>query len=390
MIPDFFNFHTPTRIVFGEGQVAELGESAGRLGVERFLLVTDGVLARLGYVDRVREGLEGSDLVLGAVFDGVTPNSSVSLVEAAAAAAREADCQGVIGLGGGSALDTAKGVAILLAFGGELLDYEGAQNLAGKVVPQVAIPTTAGTGSEVTNCAVILHADDDRKVSFLDDNLFPDLAVLDPALTAGLPPRVTAATGMDALTHAVEAYVDQLHSPFSDALALQAVHLIHRYLKRAVRAGAEDGEARAGMMIAASLAGIAFTHSMVGVVHGISHALGGVFHCPHGEANAVMLPACMAFNLEATPERFARLGRELGVDPALDEADAGAAAVEAVRALRAELADASGLPVRLGELGVPEDGLESVVGKAMEEGSMLYNPRPVEDGDVRELLRAAF
>jgi alcohol dehydrogenase class IV len=390
MLPEFFSCQVPTRVIFGDAQLAELGEHVAPLGVKRFFLVTDKVLSSLGFVDRVREGLQEGDAEVGAVFDGVKPNSEVGQVEAAAAMAREAGCTGVIGLGGGSALDTAKAVAILMTFPGDLLEYEGAQILEGKLVPQVAIPTTAGTGSEVTNCAVILCEAEDRKISFVDDNLYPDLAILDPSLTTGLPPRICAATGMDALTHAIEAYVDQLHSPFSDALALQAVELIATYLPRAVKSGAEDGEARGAMLTAASLAGIAFTHSMVGVVHAVSHALGGVHHCPHGEANAVMLPEGMRFNLETEPERFARLNLALGGDPSLETVAAAEASVERVLALRAELAEISGLPVNLRELGVPEDGLDNIADKTMEEGSLLYNPRPVEESDVQALLRAAY
>lgn len=390
MIPEFFCFQARTRIVFGAGQISELGESLERLGASRYLLVTDKILAGLGFVDKAKAGVADSDVEIAAVYDGVMPNSEVSQVTAAAELAREHGCDGVIGLGGGSSMDTAKAVAIMLTFPGDLLEFEGAQMLTGRLVPHAAIPTTAGTGSEVTNCSVVLCEAEDRKVSLLDDWLFPDLAVLDPDLTAGLPPRVAAATGMDALTHAIEAYVDVQHSPFSDALALQACGLIHRYLGRAVKQGAEDAEARAGMMTAASLAGLAFTHSMVGVVHGISHALGGVYHCPHGEANAVMLPSCMRFNLAAEPARFARLGQELGVDPSLPEAQAAEACVAAVEALRQEVAEASGMPATLKDLAIPEDGFSSVADKAMEEGSMLYNPRPVEESDVLSLLREAY
>lgn len=389
-LPDFFSCQVPTRVVYGEGQLDDLGEHVARLGVERYLLVTDGVLAKLGFVDRVKQGLEGSGSEVAAVFDQVRPNSEVGQVEAAAALAREHDCQGVIGLGGGSSLDTAKAVAIVLTFPGDLLDYEGAQILEGKLVPQVAIPTTAGTGSEVTNCAVILHEQEDRKISFVDDHLYPDLAVLDPSLTAGLPPRIAAATGMDALTHAIEAYVDNMRSPFSDALALQAVELIARYLPQAVEHGPEDSEARGAMLAAATLAGIAFTHSMVGIVHAVSHALGGLHHCPHGEANAVVLPEGMRFNLEACPERFARLNLALGGDPSLETQAAAEASIVAVVALRARMAELSGLPVDLKGLGVPEDGLEAIADKAMEEGSLLYNPRPAEESDILALLRAAY
>lgn len=389
MVPEFFAFHVKTRVLYGAGQLAELGEHLDSMSARRWLVVTDKVLAGLGFVDKVKAGFESGEGAVAAVFDGVEPNSETAQVEAGARVGKDAGCDGVIGLGGGSALDTAKAIAILLAHEGALLDFQGAQSLPGPVAPLVAIPTTAGTGSEVTNCAVVLDEASQTKVTFLDDHLLPDVALLDPDLTAGLPPRVAAATGMDALTHAVEAYVDQQHQPFSDALALEAVGLIDRYLVRAVRDGANDAEARGAMMVAANLAGIAFNHSMVGVVHGVSHALGGIFHAPHGEANAVILPHGMRFNLDTVPERFAALGRALGAGRDLSEAAAAQHAIDRVVALRAEVAEASGLPVDLPGLGVPADRDDEVAAKAMEDGSMLYNPRFVEEADVLALLEAA-
>lgn len=389
MLPEIFGFQIKTKVHYGAGQLAELGELASRLPAKKWLLVTDGPLVKLGFVDRVRAGMESGSSKIGAVFDGVLPNSEVKIVEAGAALAKKQKCDGVIGLGGGSALDTAKAIAILMKHGGKLLDYEGAQNLPGALVPLVAIPTTAGTGSEVTNCAVVLDEAGARKVSFLDDHMLPDLALLDPELTYRLPARITAATGMDALTHAVEAFVDRQNSPFSDALALEAIRLIATYLVRATAKGADDPEARGGMMVASNLAGIAFNHSMVGIIHGISHTLGGIFHCAHGEANAVVLPHGMRFNLEAEPDRFARIGWAMGVSPKLTPAKAAHAGIDKVFALRGELAGLCGLPQTLTDLKVDVARLDEVAERSMEEGSMLYNPRDVEVKDVRELLKAA-
>ncbi len=392
-VPEFCAYQVRTRVLFGAGITRELGEHLGRLPASRWLLVTDPVLAKLGFVDRIREGLEASGLELGAVFEGVKPNSETRICEAGAEMGRQAECDGVIGLGGGSSMDTAKAISLLLSGELGLLEYEGAQILGslvgGPLKPMVCIPTTAGTGSEVTNCAVVLDEASGRKVSFLDDLLMPDLALLDADLTRNLPPRLAAATGMDALTHAVEAYVDLQRSPFSDACALEAVGLIHRSLRRAVADGKQDDEARAEMLLASNLAGIAFTHSMVGVIHGISHAIGGLWHSPHGECNAVILPHGMRFNLEAETGRFARLGRELGAPRELDDEAAAGFAIESVVELREALYQASGLPRNLRELGIPGDGTETLVEKAMEEGSMLYNPRPVDPEGVREIVTAA-
>lgn len=390
MVPDFFSFQIKTRCLFGPGQLEDLGDALEGLPARRYLVVTDRVLAGLGFVDRIRDALKGSEVEIGAVYDGVEPNSETSLVEAGAKLGKDSQCDGVLGLGGGSSMDTAKAIAILLAHEGSLLDFEGAQILPGPVAPLVAIPTTAGTGSEVTNVSVVFDQASQRKVTFLDDHLFPDLAVLDPDLTRNLPPRLAAATGMDAITHAVEAYIDLQHSPFSDALAQKALELLVPNLPKVVARGAQEDEARAAVLTGATLAGIAFTHSMVGVVHGMSHALGALHHCPHGEANAVMLTHGLRYNLEAAGDRIAHLARAFEVCPTGEPKADAEAVIRALEDLRAKLHELSGLPRNLSDLKVPSEGLEAVAEKAMEDGSMLYNPRPVEEAEVLELLRGAF
>jgi len=264
-------------------------------------------------VERVKAGFARTTIEIAAIYDQVPPNSTIKTVEDCAALGRTQHCDLIIGLGGGSVLDTAKVANILMVKGGPVAEHMGAYLLGQtRLLPLFLIPTTAGTGSEVTKVAVIADPDHDVKLPFAETQFLPDLAILDPELTRSLPPKLTAMTGMDALTHAIEAYVDKEWSPASDGLALQAIRLIRDYLLRAC-AQPNDLQARGAMLAASCLAGIAFSHSMVGMVHGISHALGGVYHIPHGLANALVLPEVMDYNLDSRLDRYADIAEALGV-----------------------------------------------------------------------------
>ncbi|MBI4866750.1 MAG: iron-containing alcohol dehydrogenase [Candidatus Wallbacteria bacterium] len=387
--PDFFQFHLPTRIVFGKGLSADFSAELAELKVTRAFLVTEKFLHTLGIPERVMTALQAAGVAVAGCFDEVVPNSEVALCERGAELARKAGADCVVAVGGGSSIDTAKAIALLLSEGGRLLDYQGAQTLTRPLKPMVAIPTTAGTGSEVTMVAVINDPESESKISLVDRFLTPALAVLDPELTLTLPKRITAATGMDALTHAVEAYVDIESSPFSDALAAQAIRLVSKLLLAAVTEGG-DVEVRSGMQIASTLAGVAFNHSMVGVVHGMAHALGGMCHVVHGEANAMMLPFGMEYNLDARERKFAEVARFMGIDTrGLSERDAALAGIDHVRQLNQKLHELAGLPTALSQVGVPRDKLASVAGLAMTDGSMFYNPREVVEDEVLGMLERA-
>ncbi len=326
----------------------------------------------------------------------------MSAARACAEQARAASAAALLAVGGGSVIDTAKAANILLSEGGDLVeDYSGAGTLTRPLKPLVAVPTTAGTGSEVTQVAVILDAAGHTKLAFTDRFLLPSLAILDPELTLSLPPGFTAGTAMDAMTHAVEAYVGTQASPFADALAYEAVRLITAHVERACRDGA-DLEARGALLIASCMAGMAFTHSMVGCVHGMAHSVGGICGVPHGAANAILLPFGLEYNFDFISEKLARMAPALGVSRAAAEAAAVAPAggnrstetarqiIAAIRALTARLHEVAGLPVTLHEAGVPEGVLPAVAEATVMDGTSFYNPREVEAAAILEKLREAY
>jgi alcohol dehydrogenase len=422
MLPDYFEFSLPTRVIYGVSVIDQLRDTVAPYGRRRALLVTDAVLVQAGLAERVRSGFQNTAIEIAATFDQVPPNSTIQTVEDCAGLGREHGCDLIIGLGGGSVLDTAKVANILMVKGGRVQEHMGAYLLGQtKLLPLVLIPTTAGTGSEVTKVAVIADPEHDVKLPFAETQFLPDLAILDPELTRTMPPKLTAATGMDALTHAIEAYVDKEWSPASDGLALQAIRLIRDNLLLAC-AQPNNLQARGAMLVASCLAGVAFSHSMVGMVHGISHALGGVYHIPHGLANALVLPEVMAYNLESRLDRYADIAEALGVvfprpGAALDSLlrygrlefavplvkplgavdrwfrrQAAKAGITYIGKLNRQLAPLTGMPLNLRDAGV-RDGLaklEQVADTAMTDGSMLYNPREPERDAVARIVRNLY
>ncbi len=434
MLPEYFEFSLPTKLIYGIGILGKLEGALKPFGRRKAILVTDEILVKAGPVDRVREGFQSSDIAVACVFDKVPPNSTIKTVEACARLARKNGCNMIIAIGGGSVIDTAKVANILIVKGGRVQNHMGAYLLDKNesLLPAIFIPTTAGTGSEVTKVAVIADPEHNVKLPFAEDQFLPQLAILDPEVTLSMPPRLTATTGMDALTHAIEAYVDKEWSPAADALALHAIKLISNNILLAC-ARPDNLQARGAMLIGSFLAGVAFSHSMVGMAHGISHALGGVYHIPHGLANAIVLPEVMACNLESRPDRFADIAVALGVtfpqivtesqnllksdsmdiasrlfkkmeftylrDKFVDASSwlrtttadafgnlgfidqwfrlqAAKAGVEKIRILNRQLAFLTKMPLNLVQAGVGDElaKLEQVVTTAMEDGAMLYNP----------------
>lgn len=420
MLPEYFEFSLPTRVLYGIGIIDQLRDAVAPWGQRRALLVTDAVLVQAGLAERAKTGFRQTAIEIACVYDQVPPNSTIRTVEDCAALGRVHGCDLIVGLGGGSVLDTAKVANVLMVKGGRVQEHMGAYLLGQtRLLPLILIPTTAGTGSEVTKVAVIADPEHDVKLPFAETQFLPDLAILDPELTRTLPPKLTAATGMDALTHAIEAYVGKEWSPAADGLALQAIRLIRDNLLLAC-AQPDHLPARGAMLVASCLAGVAFSHSMVGMVHGISHALGGVYHIPHGLANALVLPEVMAYNLESRPDRYADIAEALGVVfprpgaalgnllrygglgfavpwvrplAAVDRwfrRKAAAAGIAYIRDLNRQLAHLTEMPLNLRDAGV-NDGLaklEQVADTAMTDGAMLYNPREPEREAVVRIVRA--
>jgi alcohol dehydrogenase class IV len=385
-LPQLFEFQVRPRILYGPRSVREVGFEAQKLHGTSAVIVTDKVLHQAGLAQRVADGLTGSGVTLAGIFDAVPPNSEVQAVEEGAAFARAAGCDLLIALGGGSVLDTAKAMNLLLTEGGALLDYEGAGLLSRPLRPLIAIPTTAGTGSEVTIAAVIRDEAQGLKLEFNSPFLMPDVAILDPELTLSLPPVLTAATGMDALTHAIEAYVSTGAQPVSDALAIGAIKMIAGNLRQAVQHG-DDLEARSNMLLASTMAGIAFSNTLLGIVHAMAHPCGGRHEIPHGIANSILLPYGMEYNLLACAPRLADVAAALGVDNCGMDAEAAArAGIAAVR----QLARDCGLPTRLSEVGVPHDGLAQMAADSQGDAMMFTNPLYAGEEDVLALYERAY
>ncbi len=311
MIPQDFLFQHRTVIDFGRGSLVRLGEHVTHLGAERALLVCDKGIIDAGLAAQADAVLKSAG-VKTYWFSDLSPNPRDTECQAAASKALASDAACVIGLGGGSVMDTAKAAAALATNGGTVKSWEDPRRLDTPPLPTVCVPTTAGTGSEVTFVAVITDDDEHYKMTLLDPRLAPNVAVLDPELTHKLPPGMTAATGMDALTHAVEAYTGRAANPISDALALRAIEEVAANLVRAVQHG-DDLEARSGMLLASLLAGMAFGNSDVGAVHCMGETLGGRYDTAHGIACAVFLPSVFEFNISADPGRHAEVARRLGV-----------------------------------------------------------------------------
>ncbi len=382
---EFFEFGLGTRVLYKLGLATELGPVIEELGAQRAFIIADKGVVSAGLIDPILAGLRESIEVVG-VFDSVPANSSVAVVMAAAAAAGAAGADLVIAMGGGSPIDTAKAVRIVLTHGGHLLDYQGYNAIPAGLTPMIAIPTTSGTGSEVTPYSMIRDEEQDLKLSFASRYLLPTIAVLDPLLTRSLPPMLTAATGIDALSHAVETFVSTENSPFSDGLALTAIDMIANNLRDAVQNGS-DTEARSHMLIAACMAGMACANSLFGVIHALSHAVGGKFHVHHGTAISIFMPHGMRFNSAVVPDRYVRIAWAMGVNAGgRSDAEVIADGISAVATLAADC----GLPARLRDVGVPEDALPELASIALIDGAIYTNPRVATEEELLEILRGAW
>jgi alcohol dehydrogenase class IV len=382
---EYFEFGLGGRVLYKAGLAKELGQILADMDLKRAFVVADKGVVAAGLLAPVLDGIATGAEVVG-VFDDVPANSSVQVVTAGTEAVRAAEADVIIAVGGGSPLDTAKGVSLLATFGGAVPDYEGYNVIPGRLMPLIAVPTTAGTGSEVTSVAVILDEDDGRKISLVSRYLYPDIAVLDPEMTLTLPPRLTAATGMDALSHAIETFVSTENNPFSDSLALAAIDMIATHLRDAVQVGG-DLEARGKMLLASAMAGVAFSNSLLGVVHAIAHAIGGKYHIHHGTLNALILPYAMEFNSVVAPERYVRIAWAMGVHAGgRSDKEVIADGVNAVRTLAADC----GLPLRLRDVEVPEEALPELAALSIVEPAIFNNPRIATEEELLELLRAMW
>ena len=374
-----FSFETTPRILCEDGAALKLAEFLNGMGVTRPFIVTDAGLVSAGVVQPILDALKAAR-VTATMFSEVLADPPEASVMAAVTAAREAGADGVVGLGGGSSLDTAKLVALLAGTDQALPDIYGIGLARGPRLPLVQVPTTAGTGSEVTNIAIVTTPDDQKK-GVVSPLLYPDAAILDATLTTGLPPRVTAMTGVDAMVHAIEAYTSKhKKNPVSDSLAVAALKLLHANIRRVIADGS-DLPARRAMLQGSLLAGMAFANAPVAAVHALAYPIGGIFHAPHGLSNALVLGPVLRFNLPAAAPLYADLAAAIGLKP-----DA-AAFLDEIAALTAEMP----MEQRLSELGVEVQHLDRLAHDAMQVQRLLINnPREVTLADARALYEEAL
>lgn len=396
-----WSFHSAGNLIFGANAARQTGELAQRLGAQRVLIVSDAGLAKAGLVDQIVQSLPVG--IASHVYDGGCPEPSTEVAETCIAVARDFQPQAIIGLGGGSNMDLAKISAAVMTNGGRPIDYMGEDRIPRPILPLICIPTTAGTGSEVSAASVLTDTANHLKFGILSNYLRPQVAIVDPLLTVSCPPKVTADSGIDALTHAIEAYtavdnenfplaphersVFQGRHPLGDMLAERAITLIGKFLRRAVRDG-RDMDARDGMALGSTLAGLAFSNVGVAVVHALEYPVGGAIHCSHGAGNGLLLPYVMRFNLPARIPHFARIAAMLGVDiQGLPAEESAKRAIVAVEKLKSDI----GIPQRLRDLGATEEQLPMFAEKAFATKRILrVNPRPVTVADLEGILRAAF
>lgn len=378
-----FSYYIPTQIEFGAGALASLPEHVRTLGAGRVLVVGDPGVLRAGLVERVEAALDAGGIE-HARFTDVESDPDTQSVDAGAELGKARRCDLVVGVGGGSALDTAKAVALMMVNDGNIRDYVGMGRVPRAGVPVIAIPTTAGTGSEMTIWSVLSDKAEKVKISVGSYLNCARIALLDPELTVSLPPAITAATGMDALTHALESYVNTATQPISEGMSEQAMTLIARSLRRAVHDGG-DVAARGDMLLASTIAAMAFNSTRLGVVHAFAMPLGAKFGIPHGLVNAIMLPAVMRFNHLANPRKFARIAEIFGEDVRdLGVEQAAAKAADAVAKLKADI----GITAKLGNFGVTEARFDEIVAEAMQSGNVPVNPRQPTVQDMKDLLKA--
>jgi alcohol dehydrogenase len=387
-----FKFYNPAKIISGHQALDSLAYELSQLQAQRLLMITDQGVLETGLIDRVNKSLEKSDNITTVLYDGVPPDSSPAAINAAARVFRENECDAIVAVGGGSVIDTGKAVNIVVTEGAEdILELKGSR-LRKPMKPLIAIPTTAGTGSEVTYAAMIRDPDRNEKVIFAAYQLIPDVAILDPRMTVSLPPLMTAATGMDAMSHAMEACISNHRNPVSDAHAFAAIKLIRENLLQVINNG-EDIQGRFYLANAACMAGAAFSNSGVGVIHALGHALGGECGVPHGVAMNIFLPHGLEYNMSEVKDIIAELllplaGPEVYVQTPKDIR--AEKTVEFIRKFKDQLYELTKLSRTLNEAGVKENALEAVAQKAVKDAAVYFNPKKITYENALSLLEKAF
>jgi len=380
-----YGFYIPTVSLMGVGSSKETGEQVKALGGSKALLVTDKGIVATGMAEQIKTQVEAAGVEV-VIFDGSEPNPTDKNVHDGLKMYQDEKCDTIITLGGGSSHDCGKGIGMVATNGGHIRDCEGVNKTTKPMPPFVAINTTAGTASEMTRFCIITNTDTHVKMAIVDWRCTPNIAINDPVLMVGKPAGLTAATGMDALTHAVEAYVSTIATPVTDACAIKAIELVAEYLRPAVANG-ENLEARDKMAYAEFLAGMAFNNASLGYVHAMAHQLGGFYNLPHGLCNAILLPAVCEFNTIANPQRFADIAVAMGENvEGLSVTEAAQVGIASIRELSASI----GIPAGLKDLNVKEEDLKVMAENAQKDACMLTNPRKAKLEEVINIYKAAM
>ncbi len=379
-------FLSPNRILFGIDAVKGVAAEVKQLGGKKVLIVTDPGLIEAGLVEAIKDPLDSEGIAFS-LYDQVEPEPPSRIVDQCTQYLKDENCDLIVGVGGGSSLDVAKGTSVMATNEGNILDYSGIDVVPKRGLPKILIPTTAGTGSEVTRVLVVTDEATNIKKAIYSNHVLSDVAIVDPMMTLSMPPKVTADTGIDALVHAIETYVSVNATPFSDILAIEGITLIAENVTKAFAKG-ENVEARYHMSLAATISGLAFGSGGLGAVHALSNPLGIVYHLPHGRTNAIMLPHVMAYNLIGNPTKFTWIAEAMGEEvEALSPMEAGALAVEAVKELLNELK----ISIRLRDYDIPEKDIPKLVEGAMKISRLFVpNPRNLTQEDVEEIFRMAW
>lgn len=372
-------------VIFGNHSLKQVGESCLRLGAKKVLIVTDKGVMSVGWMDKVIESCQEAGLSY-VYFHDISTNPEESQAERGAQVYLENECDAIIGVGGGSVIDIAKAIAILATNGGKVSDYEGVDRIVVPLPPLVMAGTTAGSGAEVSQFSVIVDSERKKKMSIISKSLVPDIAIIDPVTLSTKSSHLTASTGLDVLTHAIEAYVSIAATPMTDVFAKNAITLVSENLRPSV-ASQLNSAAKNNMAMASLHAGLAFSNAILGAVHAISHAIGGRYPMMHGDLNAVLLPHVMEFNLLANPDRFKEIAKLLGANIAgLSTTEAGKRGIEHVKQLSFEI----GAPQRLSEMGFEEHMINEISQIALQDACMITNPRDITAQDVVKILQRAL
>lgn len=395
MIPNYYEFQNTTKIISGESAINNTPAELKFYNASRPLLISDKILENIGTVTKIKDAINvDSKVKVIAEYTDVPQDSDLKVVNKLAKIYKENNCDSIVAVGGGSVIDTAKGLRMLISqneedinklMGNEILKY-------GIHIPFIVIPTTAGTGSEVTLVAVIEDKIKNLKMEFISYFLLPDVAILDPEMTITLPKKATASTGIDALCHAIESYTCMQKNPISDVYAKTAIKLITENLENAVKNG-KDKKARLAMANASLMAGIAFSNSMVGLAHAIAHSLGAVCHIPHGDAVAIILPYAMEYNLNKLKNEYAELLECIVPEDEyinITKEKRAERTIEEIKKMILKLNYIAGLPAKLQDAGISKDDFEKVAQTAINDGAIIVNPRAVEKQDVIKILEKAY